>query len=329
MNVSGLLVGHDQRVDEQWATGTTAVLAPEGAVAAVDVRGAAPGTRETDVLDPTHLIQRAQAVVLTGGSAYGLAAADGVMRWLGERGYGFPAGEPSCVVPIVPAAALYDLPMSARGNRPGPEFGYRACVAAHAGQSAEGNVGAGTGAVAGGIKGGLGVAHAVLGDGAVIAALMVVNANGSVVDPDTGLPWTARPGELGLRPPDPSEILAARNHTGKPARHSLSPSPLNTTIGVVATDRALTKVECRRLAVAAHDGLARAIRPAHGMFDGDVVFAMATGTGAAAGDWASALDEACTAAADVTARAIVRAILAADSLRDVTCYTARYPSAWE
>jgi L-aminopeptidase/D-esterase-like protein len=331
MTVGGLSVGHYQRRDEHWATGTTVVLAPEGAVAAVDVRGGGPGTRETDVLEPPHLVQRVHAVVLSGGSAFGLAAADGVMRWLSERGHGFAVGKPPRVVPIVPAAVLFDLPMSDWGNRPDAEFGYLACAAARDDWSAEGNVGAGTGAVAGNVKGGLGTASAVLPDGAVVAAVMAVNASGSVIDPDSGLPWAARPGEFGLRPPDPAEVAAGREVTGRPSRWGEGEGLLNTTIGVVATDRSLTKPECKRLAVAAHDGLARAIRPAHGMFDGDTVFAMATGTGAGlppgTPEWGRALDEACAAAADVVAEAIVRAVLAAESVDTVMCYTARYPSA--
>lgn len=331
VGVDGISVGHYQRWDEHWATGTTVVLAPEGAVAAVDVRGGAPGTRETDVLDPSHLVQRVHAVVLSGGSAFGLSAADGVMRWLSERGHGLAVGKPPRVVPIVPAAVLFDLPMSDWGNRPDAEFGYLACAAADDHRSAEGNVGAGTGAVVGSLKGGFGTASTVLSDGAVVTALMAVNAAGSVVDPVTGLPWAARPGEFGLRPPFPAEVAAAQAVTGRPSR--TGEGLLNTTIGVVATDLALTKAECKRLAVAAHDGLARAIRPAHGMFDGDAVFAMATGAGAGlppgTTEWGRALDEACAAAADVTAEAIVRGVLAAESVGKVMCYTARYPSARE
>lgn len=336
--VDGLRVGHYQRLDEHWATGVTVVLAPRGAVAAVDVRGGGPGTRETDVLDPSHLVQRVHAVVLSGGSAFGLAAADGAMRWLSERGHGFAVGAPPRVVPIVPAAVLYDLPMSDWGNRPDAEFGYQACSAAHdtwrpAGSVTEGNIGAGTGAVAGNVKGGIGTASAVLRGGAVVTALMAVNAAGSVIDPATGLPWAARAGELGLRTPDPAEVAVAREITGRPSRWGEDEGLLNTTIGVVATDLALTKAECKRMAVAAHDGLARAVRPAHGMFDGDTVFAMATGSreGLPPGgpEWGSALDEVCAAAADVTATAIVRAVLAAEPIGKVTSYTVLYPSARE
>lgn len=332
-DVAGVRVGHHQRLDEHWATGVSAVVVPEGATAAVDVRGGGPGTRETDVLEPSHRVQQAHAVLLGGGSAYGLAAADGAMRWLGERGHGFVLGAAHQVVPIVPAAVLFDLPMNAWGNRPDAEFGYAACAAATTTERRQGNVGAGTGAVAGGVKGGLGTASTVLTCGATLGALVAVNSSGAVVDPDTGLPWGARAGgEFGLRPPDAAEIAAARERTGRPARQG---APLNTTLGAVATDLELTKAECRRVAVAAHDGFARAIRPAHAMSDGDTVFALATGDRSAlpgpvgAAGWASALDEVCAAAADVVARAIVRAVLVAEPVGEVTSYTHLYPSARE
>lgn len=331
-DIAGLRVGHHQRLDENWATGTSAVVAPGGATTAVDVRGGGPGTRETDVLDPTHLVQKAHAVILTGGSAYGLAAADGAMRWLGEWGYGFPVGEqPWQVVPIVPAAVLMDLPMSDWGNRPDAEFGYRACEAA-GDDTRQGNVGAGAGAVSGFVKGGVGTASAVLPGGGTVGALMAVNSSGSVIDPDTGLPWAARC-RSEFRRPEPGEVASARERSGeRPSRSGPVERPLNTTIGVAATDFGMTKAECQRVAVAAQDGLARAIRPAHAMSDGDTVFAMATGT---AGElphtptWAQALDEVCAGAAEVVERAIVRAILAAETVGEVMSYTDLYLSAAE
>ncbi|MBB5153248.1 P1 family peptidase [Saccharopolyspora phatthalungensis] len=333
VDVGGLRVGHQQRLDARWASGTTVVLAPDGATAAVDVRGGGPGTRETDVLEPSHLVQQVQAVVLTGGSAYGLAAADGVMRWLGERGHGVRVGaDPSHVVPVVPGAVIFDLPMSDWGNRPDAEFGYRACENASGSEIRQGNVGAGTGAVVGTVKGGIGTASAVLDDGTTVGALMVVNASGSAIDPDTGLPWIPTPG---LRAPDPAEVEAARRLAGKrPGRHGPIDRPLNTTIGVVATDLRLAKPECQRLAVAAQDGLARAIRPAHALVDGDTVFALATGTGAALpapGEpgWSTRLDAVCAVAAEVAAQAIVRGVLAADPVDEVTSYTRLYPSVRE
>ncbi|MER7076825.1 L-aminopeptidase/D-esterase [Saccharopolyspora kobensis] len=333
VDVDGVLVGHEQRLDPHWATGTTAVLVPEGASAAVDVRGGGPGTRETDVLEPSHLVQQVHGIVLTGGSAYGLAAADGAMRWLGERGHGVRVGpDPAHVVPVVPSAVIFDLPMNDWGNRPDAEFGYRACQRATRTETREGNVGAGTGAVVGCVKGGIGTASTVLPDGTTIGALVAVNAAGSAIDPDTGLPWIPTPG---LRRPEQAEIDAARPLFGsRPGRHGPIDRPLNTTIGVVATDLRLSKAECRRLAVAAQDALARAVRPAHLLVDGDTMFALATGTGAvlpAPGEegWSARLDQVSAAAADVVARAIVRGMLAAEPVDEVTSYTWLYPSARE
>ncbi|WP_370591457.1 P1 family peptidase [Saccharopolyspora montiporae] len=339
VDVAGVQVGHHQRLDDAWATGSSAVLVPDGATAAVDVRGGGPGTRETDVLEPSHLVQQAHAVLLSGGSAYGLAAADGVMRWLAERGHGMQVGEsPEHVVPVVPAAVLFDLPMSDWGNRPDAEFGYRAAAAASATETRQGNIGAGTGAVAGPLKGGIGTASAQLPElpgaqaGARIGALVAVNSAGAVVDPDTGLPWYPLDG---LRRPDDAEIAAARAHADqRPGRRGPIGRPLNTTIGVLATDLGLSKPQCRRMAVAAQDGLARAIRPAHALTDGDTLFALATGRrgdlpAPGAPGWAGALDAVCAVAADVVATAIVRAVLAAEPVDEVMSYTSRYPSAWE
>ncbi|HEV2780295.1 MAG TPA: P1 family peptidase [Actinophytocola sp.] len=296
-DVDGVRVGHHQRIGDGWATGTTVILFPEGTVGSVDGRGGAPGTRETDLLRPENLVQQVDAVCLTGGSAYGLAAADGVMRWLSEHDRGFRVGvEPHEVVPIVPAAVLFDLPRSAWGNRPDAEFGYRACVAATDGPVERGCVGAGTGAKVGSLKGGLGTASVEV-DGFTVGALAAVNAMGEYV----GLPegWA-----------DPQ----ARG--------------LNTTIGVVAVDAELSKAECLRLAMSAHDGLARTVRPAHSMFDGDTIFAAATGARPlvpadaplAPMARAAALDGLCTAAADAFARAMVNGILAATSLPDLPAY---------
>ncbi len=336
-DVAGVRVGHHERLDDHWATGVSVVLVPDGAVAAVDVRGGGPGTRETDVLAPTHLVQQVQAVVLTGGSAYGLASADGVMRWLAERRYGLPVGaQPHEVVPVVPAAVLFDVPMSDWGNRPDASFGYAACDAAGT-DTREGNVGAGTGAVAGGVKGGLGTASAVLPGGATVGALVAVNSSGSPIDLDTGLPWTLdtqRAGDFGLRAPSDEDIAAGRERLRqRPSRHGGPAQAFNTTIGVVATDLALTKAECHRVAVTAHDGLARAIRPVHAMFDGDTVFALSTGARqpetsvAEVFARAKLVDEICATAADVMARAIVRAILAAGPVGAVPSYFTSYPSA--
>lgn len=259
------------------------VLAPDGAVTGVDVRGSGPGTRETDALDPRHLVDRIHAVCLSGGSAYGLSAADGVMAWLEERGLGVPVGaSPRDVVPVVPAAVIFDLGRGgAFANRPDASFGRRAVAAAagRAGTRVErGAVGAGTGAVAGGLQGGVGTASISVATPAgdlVVGALAVVNAAGAVVDPATGLPWVSD--GTGLRRPSAAERAALGEHLDELRRRATAPQALNTTIGVVATSAALSKAEAAKLAAVAHDGLARAVRPAHSMFDGDVVFAMATG----------------------------------------------------
>lgn len=327
-DVPGVLVGHHQRRESGWATGTTVVLVPDGAVPAVDGRGGAPGTRETDLLAPENLVQRAHAVCLSGGSAYGLAAADGVMRWLAERNHGFPVGAaPHEVVPIVPAAVLFDLPRGDWGNVPDASFGYAACAAAHDGPVAQGTVGAGTGAKLGSLKGGVGTASVALEGGGVVGALVAANALGEAVDPATGRPWAAGlelAGEFGVTWPD------------RPLELDGGDERLNTTIGVVAVDAELTKAECRRLAMAAQDGLARAVRPAHSMFDGDTVFALATGTRPigelggpfAEADRAVALDRLCAAAADAFARAVVHALLNATSLPGLPAYREVWPEAF-
>jgi L-aminopeptidase/D-esterase-like protein len=268
-DVPGVRVGHTQRIGRGWRTGTTVVLTTDGAVGGVDVRGGGPGTRETDLLRPENLVQQVHAVCLTGGSAYGLAAADGVMAWLEERHVGFPVGNAAhAVVPIVPAAVIFDLGRGGRfAHRPDAAFGRRAAQRARGGGIARGSVGAGTGAVAGGLQGGVGTASEVLPDGTVVGALAVVNAVGQVIDPRTGLPWETQD----LRRPTRDERRALFAHLD-----TARPPALNTTIGVVATSARLTKAECSKMATTAHDGLARAIRPAHSMNDGDTVFALAT-----------------------------------------------------
>jgi L-aminopeptidase/D-esterase-like protein len=307
-DVPGVLVGHYQRLEPGWATGTTVVLVPDGAVGAVDGRGGAPGSRETDLLAPENLVQQAHAVCLSGGSAYGLAAADGVMRWLAERNHGFPVGaQPHEVVPIVPAAVLFDLPRSDWGNRPDAAFGYAACSVAIDGPVAMGTVGAGTGAKLGSLKGGIGTASVVIDDG-VVGALVAANAFGEAVSP-SGRPWAA-------------DLELAGEFGPLPERHLTlggEPTGLNTTIGVVAVDASLTKAEARRLAMAAQDGLARAVRPAHSMFDGDTVFALATGARPLTGGPVE-LDRLAAAAADTFARAVVHALLAADSITGLAAY---------
>ncbi|WP_327084945.1 P1 family peptidase [Nonomuraea sp. NBC_01738] len=318
-DVAGIRVGHTERVGDGYRTGTTVVLAPEGgAVAGVDVRGAAPGTRETELLDPRNLVERVHAIVLTGGSAYGLSAACGVMDRLADAGIGFPVE--GGVVPIVPSAVIYDL---GRGGdfraTPAAAFGAAAYDAASPLEARSGSLGAGAGAVAGGLAGGLGTASAVLSNGVTVAALAVVNAAGSVLDPVGALLAGTRyglPGEFAVGAPSRAEADA-----WNPARVT----SFNTTIGVVATDLTLSKAQCGKLAGVAHDGLARAIRPAHTMVDGDTIFAMAT-CGQPAPD-AAGLQDVLAAGADVFSRAVAHAILAATGREGAPAYLDVFPSA--
>ncbi|MEU1176755.1 P1 family peptidase [Streptomyces sp. NPDC005820] len=318
-DVAGVRVGHATRAGDGWLTGTTVVLAPEGgAVAAVDVRGGGPGTKETDALDPRNVVQRVDAVVLTGGSAYGLDAASGVMAWLEERGRGVPVGpDPAHVVPVVPAACVFDL---GRGGdfraRPGAALG-RAAVEAAAASAAgapvpEGCVGAGTGAAVGSMKGGVGSASVVLGSGITVAALVVANAVGSVTDPETGVLYGELfQGRVGY--PEARVHEAARQRLAESAARN-APPPLNTTLAVVATDAELTKAQAQKLAGTAHDGIARAVRPVHLLHDGDTVFTLATGARPLAPAHPLALNDVLAAGADVVTRAIVRAVRAAESV---------------
>ena len=318
VDVAGLRVGHCTRDEPGWLTGVTVVVAPEGGVVAgVDVRGGGPGTRETDLLDPRNHVDRVNAVVLGGGSALGLAAADGVMAALADDGLGWPTVEPGQVVPIVPAAILFDL---GRGgtwrNTPRAEDGRAAYASASDSTVDQGCVGAGTGAKVGGFKGGIGSASVVLESGATVAAIVAVNAVGSAVDPTTGVPYAAR---LGL-----ADELA---HVGRPSSQELAESRaraealpgrvaglpgLATTIGVVATDVTLSKAQCQKAAGVGHDGLARALKPVHTLFDGDTIVALATGERPAPDPVEMAL--LMEAGADCVARAIVHALLAATSV---------------
>ncbi|NPA91724.1 MAG: P1 family peptidase [Chloroflexi bacterium] len=307
--VPNLLVGHYTNVEG--ATGCTVVLTPEGARAGVDVRGFAPGTRETDLLRPERMVQEVHAVLITGGSAFGLAAADGVMRWLAEHDYGFDTGFGR--VPIVPAAVLFDLMIGDPKARPDAQAGYLACDAASRDPVPMGNVGAGTGATVGKLlgprymmKGGLGSASVKIGRGITVGALVAVNALGDVVDPDTGKILA------GARKP----VVGGFLNTAQALRGNLGQTILNrmgqnTTLAVVATDARLTKAEVNALATMAHDGLARAIRPVHTLLDGDTVFALSTG------DRKGNVTAIGAAAADVLAEAVVRAIRAATSLHGV------------
>ena len=314
--VNGLLVGHS--TDLAAATGCTVVLCPAGAVASVDVRGGAPATRETDVLRPGNLVDRVHGVLLTGGSAFGLDAAAGVMRWLEERGHGFPVR--SGVVPIVVAAALFDLGLGNPDRRPDGEAGYAACKAAGSGPVAEGTVGSGTGATVGkaldmerAVQGGIGSAAERTASGVTVAALMAVNAWGEVVDPDTACVVAGpRASERGFV--DTIETVRARP--------PLSPYAENSTLGVIATDAALTKEDCSRLATMGHAGMARAIRPVHTPVDGDILFALATGETAARTD----LVQLGALAARAVERAVVSAVQAATGLAGVPA-ASEWPSA--
>lgn len=305
-------IGHAQRVGDGALTGTTVLLpGPDGAVAGVDVRGGGPGTRETDALDPRTLVDRVHAVVLSGGSAYGLAAATGVMDALGEAGTGFPVSpRPGEVVPIVPAAVVFDL---GRGGdfraRPDAALGAQALAAAEPGPSVQGVVGAGTGTLVGGLKGGVGTASEVT-DAGTVTALAVVNAAGSAVDPHSGALWSAPhlTADDAVPPalPDDRGPLLAR------LASAAAPPTLNTTIGVLWTDATLTVAQCAKLAAVAHDGLARAIRPVHGMTDGDTFFGLST-TGRPAPDL-TGLQTLLTAGADTVTRAVGNAVLAAETV---------------
>jgi putative pantetheine hydrolase len=315
VDVAGLAVGHATHRDDGWLTGATVVRTPpEGAVAGVDVRGGGPGTRETDLLDPRNAVERVHAVVLTGGSAFGLVVADGVMADLERRGIGYEVGPGGPRVPIVPAAVVFDL---GRGgdvtHRPTAASGAAACEAATASAVVEGAVGAGTGTVAGGLKGGVGSASQVLDDGSTVAALVVVNAVGSVLDPATGELWGARhllPGELELGPPDAAAVQRFDDQLSAQRAAQAAAVGGATTLVVVGTDRTLTKAQCAKVAAVSHDGLARAISPVHTMFDGDTAFALATGERSAPNPFE--LHALLAAAADCTTRAVVRAVLAAE-----------------
>jgi L-aminopeptidase/D-esterase-like protein len=306
--VAGLEVGHYTLPERP--TGCTVVLARHGAIAGVDVRGGAPGTRETDLLDPSNTVQRVHAVVLSGGSAFGLDAASGVVRYLEERGVGFDVGVAK--VPIVPAAVLFDLAVGDMPHvRPTAESGYRAAQAATDGPVAEGNVGAGAGATVGKIagraramKGGLGTASITLPDGLTVAALVAVNAVGDVVDPATGLVIAGVRADDGRSLADVRELLRAGGY------RPLVRAGENTTIGVVATNAILDKPQARKVAQMAQDGFARTIVPAHTPLDGDTIFALATGRLPNEADVMTigALG------ADVMAQAIVRAVRAATGL---------------
>lgn len=309
--VPGIEVGQHEL--EGLPTGCTVILARAGAVAGVDVRGSAPGTRETDLLDPQNTVERVHAVVLSGGSAFGLAAADGTVRFLEEAGIGYPVGP--FRVPIVPGAILFDLGVQGPGAvRPGPDCGYRAAAAANAGPVRRGNAGAGAGATLGktrgmarAMKGGLGSASLRFPDGLVVAALIAVNAVGDVVDPADGTVVA------GVRNDDGTLADARRlllEDLSGPASGAEGPlEGANTTIGVVAVNAPLTKAQAGKVAEMAHDGLARTIYPVHTPSDGDALFALSTGDGPEA-----RVGRIGALAAEAVARAVLDAVRSAESL---------------
>ena len=314
-DVPGIQVGHFTH--DKRPTGCTVVLTGEGAVAGVDVRGGGPGTRETDLLRPEMSVKQVHAVVLSGGSAYGLATADGVMRYLEEKGIGYRVGP--AVVPIVPAAILFDLRVGDPSIRPDASSGRQAAQAATSDPVAQGNVGAGAGATVGkllgpsrAMKGGLGSASIELPGGLVVGALAVVNAVGDIVDPDTG-----------------ALLAGARTADGKALANSMeqirhghglmeSAEAQNTTIGVVAANVTWTQSQATKVAQMAHDGLARAIRPVHMPFDGDTVFAI--GAGGRQID-RQALGYVGAVAADVMAQAVVSAVVHANGISGYPAYS--------
>lgn len=359
----GVSVGHASAAD----TGVTVVACPEGAVAAVDVRGGGPGTRETDLLEPHNTVREAHAIVLSGGSAFGLAAADGVMRGLAERGHGFGVTEefPDVRVPIVPAAVIFDLLLGER-DVPDADMGRAALADALDGSEADtdsetgsgagsdagynsgsdsgsGCVGAGTGAMAGAIKGGVGRAAVTLADGSTVAAIVVANPMGAVAgldgrlwaDPGRGAIPESALAAIGERFVGLTKVPVPKDAAGDGGDGDVG--KLNTTIGCIVTDAALTQDQAKRLAMAGHDGLARAIRPAHLPMDGDTLFCLATGTFRAAGALEGEKDPAgpsasdsvdpavlallSAAAADAVEHAIVDAVTAAESRAGVPSFT--------
>jgi L-aminopeptidase/D-esterase-like protein len=313
-DVAGLRVGHF--TDSRRPTGCSVVLCPLGATCGVDVRGAAPGTRETDLLRPDNLVEQVHALLLSGGSAFGLDAASGVVRWLEERGHGLGVGP--AIVPIVPAAVLFDLWIGDHRIRPDAAAGYAACQAASHEPPAQGSVGAGAGASVGklfgidrGMKGGIGTASLKVGS-VTVGALVAVNPTGDVIDPATARVIAGTRGADG-RPRSAAQAIAA----GEIPPRALP--GMATTIGIVATDAQLSKAQCQKLASMAHNGLARSIDPVHTMADGDTLFALATGSSGRPGEM-SVLG---VLAASVTSRAVLNAVRAATGLADPPLPSAR------
>ena len=308
-DVRGIEVGHAQ--NEEALTGCTVILCRKGAVAGVDVRGGAPGTRETDLLNPINLVEKVHAIVLAGGSAFGLDAASGVMRYLEENKIGFNTG--AARVPIVPSAILYDLSLGRADVRPDSAMGYLAASSAISDPPAEGNVGAGTGASVGkmfginlAMKSGLGTASMDIGGGVIVGAIVAVNAFGDVIDPKTGeiiaglRSGKVGPLRIGKKDSFADTLAMMKTPMGRGILGFASRS--NTVIGAVATNAKLTKAQATKVAQMAQDGLARTIRPAHTMLDGDVIFALSSGTRKSNVSTIGAF------AAEVMSQAILRAV---------------------
>jgi L-aminopeptidase/D-esterase-like protein len=297
--VPGIKVGHHTLTERP--TGCTVIIAEGGAVGGVDVRGAAPGTRETDLMDPVNSVERVNAIVLAGGSAFGLDAASGVMRFLEERHVGFAFG--STTIPIVPAAVLFDLQVGDPSIRPTADCGYQAARRASDAAVAEGNVGAGAGATAGKVAGreramksGIGTAAVATPQGLIVAALVAANPYGSIVDPASGQVVA------GARTADGKGLLPV-SELSRLLQNDGNEAPENTTLGVIATNARLSKAQARKVAQMAHDGVARAIYPAHTPVDGDAIFTLATGSFEGKGD----VMVVGTLAAQVMTEAILRA----------------------
>src|SRR3989475_6383871 len=313
-DVPGIEVGQYTSTDATsgGGTGTTVVVSRAGAVGGVSQRGGAPGTRETDLLRPENLVEKVNAVVLSGGSASGLAAADGVMLCLEAQGIGFPVG-PNQVVPIVPSAILFDPGRCAPfSRRPDASFGLAACNAASGGPVQQGNVGAGAGARSGGSKGGLGTASTVLSNGIIVGAIVAVNSSGRTFDTEGNFyaGFLELGNEFPFAPPTGADVVPPSNLLQ------------NTTLAVVATSARLTKAQATKVAPMADDGLARAIKPSHGVGDGDTIFVMATGTDTR--DATNLVNGIGSAAADTLSRAVVHAILAAQSIHVDSCNVKSY-----
>ncbi len=309
-DVPGILVGHAQ--DFKGGTGCTVIISENDAVCGVDIAGGAPGTRETDCFKPVNLVQHANAVYLGGGSAFGLAGADGVMRWCEENGMGIDIGE--CVVPIVPGAVLFDLKFGDHKARPDSDMGYRACLAASSAETSMGNIGAGTGAtigkargIDGVMKGGLGTASIKVGS-LIVGAIAAVNCFGDIVDENTG--------EIiaGTRPASGSKFEGALKYLKEAAFTGINPISSNTTLGVIATNALFAKPEATKVAMMTHDGFARAINPVHTIYDGDSIFCLATG------EIRADITAVGTLAAKVMSKAVINGVKAAKTAFGIPGY---------